>query len=84
MARDIIGEKSFFEVYVSTPVSVCEERDPKGLYKKARAGIIKDFTGISAPYEAPKNANLVIDTSECIVEEAMEMIFGEVFPKVKM
>lgn len=83
MARDIIGEKNFFEVYISTPVDVCEERDPKGLYKKARAGIIKDFTGISAPYEAPKDANLVIDTSECTVEEATEKIFREVFPLVR-
>ena len=67
MARNIIGRKNFFEVYVSTPVSVCEERDPKGLYKKARAGFIKDFTGVSAPYEAPADANLIIDTSDCTV-----------------
>lgn len=83
MARSIIGERNFFEVYVSTPVSVCEERDPKGLYKKARAGIIKDFTGVSAPYEAPEDANLVIDTSDCTVEEATVKIFREVLPLVK-
>lgn len=80
MARKIIGEVDFFEVYVSTSLAVCEERDPKGLYKKARAGIIKDFTGISAPYEAPKEANLVIDTSIYSVEESVKLIFDAVMP----
>ena len=83
MARNIIGRKNFFEVYVSTPVSVCEERDPKGLYKKARAGFIKDFTGVSAPYEAPADANLIIDTSDCTVEEATNLIFEKVLPLIK-
>jgi adenylylsulfate kinase len=83
MARNIIGDKNFFEVYVSTPVSVCEERDPKGLYEKARAGIIKDFTGVSAPYEAPADANLIIDTTDCSVEEATGIIFERVLPLVK-
>ncbi|MGD2036180.1 MAG: adenylyl-sulfate kinase [Bacteroidales bacterium] len=83
MARNIIGNQNFFEVYVSTPVGICEQRDPKGLYKKARAGIIKNFTGISAPYEAPADANLVIDTTDCSVEEAAEVIFGKVFSLIK-
>jgi len=54
-ARDIIGAERFIEVFVDTPLEVCEERDPKGLYKKARAGLIPNFTGIDAPYEAPDN-----------------------------
>jgi len=67
-ARAIAGDR-FIEVYVKADVSVCEERDPKGLYKKARAGVIPEFTGISAPYEEPLNAELVLDTgSESLAE----------------
>ena len=83
MARDIIGEDNFLEIYLSTPLEVCEQRDPKGLYKKARAGIISDFTGISAPYEAPLEANLVIDTSKYSLDEAANVIFKEVMGRVK-
>ena len=64
----------FLEVYVATPLAVCEQRDRKGLYAKARAGIIKEFTGISDPYEAPENADLVIDTTECKPGEAAQRI----------
>ncbi|KAK6070876.1 adenylyl-sulfate kinase [Seiridium cupressi] len=64
----------FIEVYVDVPVSVAEQRDPKGLYKKARAGEIKEFTGISAPYEAPENAEIVIKTHEKSVEECVQQI----------
>lgn len=63
MARDIIGEKDFFEIYIDTPLEVCEQRDVKGLYKKARAGEIKGFTGIDSPYEAPQFADLTIMTA---------------------
>merc|ERR1711976_68947 len=59
----------FYEVWVATPLALCEERDPKGLYKKARAGEIKQFTGIDAPYEEPTNAELVISTADHSVEE---------------
>ncbi len=62
----------FIEVFVDTPLDVCEERDPKGLYKKARAGEIKGFTGIDDPYEAPHNAELVIRTAERSVDECVE------------
>lgn len=79
MARNIIGNKNFFEVYVSTSIEVCEQRDPKGLYKKARAGTISDFTGISAPYEEPDDAQLTIDTSKYTVEEATQLIFNSVY-----
>ena len=73
-AREINGE-SFIEVYVKCDLGVCEERDPKGLYKKARAGEIKEFTGISAPYEEPDKAELVVDTSNATLEEsALEVL----------
>ncbi|EGN99911.1 hypothetical protein SERLA73DRAFT_135441 [Serpula lacrymans var. lacrymans S7.3] len=65
---------SFIEVFVDAPLSVVEQRDPKGLYKKARAGEIKEFTGISAPYEAPENAEIHIKTDECDVAEAVRII----------
>jgi sulfate adenylyltransferase len=64
----------FLEVYVSTPLETCEERDRKGLYAKAREGIIKEFTGISDPYEVPENPDLVIDTRQCFPEEAAQMV----------
>jgi adenylylsulfate kinase len=63
IARGIIGTENFLEIYVDTPIAVCEQRDPKGMYKKARAGQLKDFTGVSAPYESPLEPALVLDTS---------------------
>ncbi|KAI0743937.1 adenylylsulfate kinase [Daedaleopsis nitida] len=65
---------AFLEVFVDAPLSVVESRDPKGLYKKARAGEIKDFTGISAPYEAPESPEIHIKTDECDVTEAVRRI----------
>ena len=73
MVRKLMGE-DFIEVYCRCPVEVCEERDVKGLYKKARAGEIKDFTGISAPYEAPENPDLVIDTDQISLEESVKQV----------
>lgn len=73
MVRTLMGD-DFVEVYCRCPVEVCEERDVKGLYKKARAGEIKNFTGISAPYEAPENADLVIDTNKESLEECVEKV----------
>jgi adenylylsulfate kinase len=72
--REIVGNKSFFEVYVKCPVEVCEQRDPKGQYKKARAGIIKGYTGVDAPYEVPESADLVIDTVELDVESSVNKV----------
>ena len=66
----------FIEVYVKCSVEVCEERDTKGLYKKARAGEVKDFTGISAPYEEPLNPELTIDSSKLSVEESTRDILN--------
>lgn len=77
-AKAIIGEDNFIEIYVSTPLEECEKRDVKGLYKKAREGEIPNFTGISSPYEAPENADVVIDTSRYSMEEAVATILKEV------
>ena len=63
-AREILEDGRFIEVFVDCPLEVCESRDPKGLYKKARAGEIKEFTGIDAPYEVPENAEIVINTND--------------------
>lgn len=71
IAKLIIGENKFREIYVSTPLEVCESRDPKGLYLKAREGLVTEFTGISSPYEAPENPWLSIDTSLIKVDEAI-------------
>ena len=68
--RELMADDDFIEVFIDTPVELCEERDPKGLYAKARTGEIPNFTGISDPYEAPENPELVIKTSECTPEEA--------------
>ena len=74
LARDIVGGANFVEVHVSTPCEVCEERDPKGLYKKARAGLIPDFTGVSAPYEVPLDPAMALDTGELSLEQACERL----------
>lgn len=76
MARGLVGSGEFLEVFIDTPISVAETRDPKGLYKKARAGEIKNFTGIDSPYEAPENAEIHIDTTAISAEQAAEQIIG--------
>jgi adenylylsulfate kinase len=75
-ARAIAGEGNFIEVYVKCALDVCEARDTKGLYKKARAGEIEEFTGISAPYEEPDNAEIVIDTGVLSLEESAEAVLA--------
>jgi adenylyl-sulfate kinase len=74
LAREIIGAKNFREVHVSTPIGVCEQRDPKKLYQRARRGEVSDFTGISSPYEAPEHPDLALDTSTSSVEEALDKL----------
>ena len=78
MARDIIGADNFIETYLAAGLDVCEQRDPKGLYKKARAGTICDFTGVSAPYEAPESPALVIDTGKLSLQESVSEILRKV------
>jgi adenylylsulfate kinase len=74
MAKSIIGPGKFKEIYVSTPLAICEARDPKGLYTQARAGQIADFTGVSAGYEVPLNPDLILDTTAAILGEQVEAI----------
>lgn len=76
MAAEIIGRNDFKEIYISTPLEECERRDVKGLYAKARLGKIKNFTGISSPFEAPMNPDLSIDTSAVSLEESVRMLLA--------
>jgi adenylylsulfate kinase len=76
MAAEIIGRNDFKEIYISTPLEECERRDVKGLYAKARLGEIKNFTGISSPFEAPVNPDLSIDTSAVSLEESVRMLLA--------
>jgi len=76
MVRKLVQEGRFFEVYCDLPIEICEQRDPKGLYKKARAGEIPDFTGISAPYEAPLNPELVLKTGTESLEESTRRVLN--------
>lgn len=80
IVRDIVGQEDFFEIYVSTPLEVCEQRDVKGLYKKAREGKIPNFTGISAPFEVPDDANLSIDTSSSSIDECVDYLLETILP----
>ena len=80
MAGEIIGEEDFMEIFVNAPLEVCEERDVKGLYKKARAGEIKQFTGIDAPYEAPDNPFLTIKTDEMDLEHSTTYLLEAILP----
>ena len=83
MAAGIVGEGDFVEIYVSTPLRVCEERDVKGLYAKARRGEISEFTGISAPFEAPQSPALSIDTSARPLGDCVEDVLKLILPKIK-
>ena len=75
-AKDIIGAENFIEVFINTPLEVCEARDVKGLYKKARAGELPDFSGISSPYEVPENPDIEIKTSSQSISECVHQIYN--------
>ena len=83
-AASIIGNGDFLEVYVNTPIEACEKRDVKGLYAKARKGEIKNFTGVSAPFEAPENPDISIDTSVTSLEESVQALLSIILPKIKI
>lgn len=83
MAANIIGKDDFLEVYVSTPIEECERRDVKGLYAKARRGEIKDFTGISTPFEAPAHPALTLDTSALSLEESVNKLLELILPRIQ-
>ncbi len=74
--RSLAGDGRFIEIYVKASLETCEKRDPKGLYKKARAGEIKEFTGISAPYEEPLNPEIILDSDNLSIEEEVEKVLG--------
>ncbi len=82
-ARALFSQGDFIEVFVDTPLDVCEQRDPKGMYKKARAGQIAQFTGIDSPYEPPLEPELVVNTGGRTVEECIEQITGYLLPLLK-
>lgn len=83
LAKGIIGEEDFLEVYVNAPLEVCEARDVKGLYKKARAGLIPDFTGITSPFEAPESPALEIRTDQMEIEESVQMLLNFILPVIE-
>lgn len=79
-AREIIGPAYFLEAYLSTPIAECERRDPKGLYKRARAGLLPEFTGVSAPYEPPQSPAIALDTAQLNPEECLERLIATLRP----
>jgi bifunctional enzyme CysN/CysC len=81
MARDMLQPGEFFEVFVDTPIELCMQRDPKGLYEKARAGEIKNFTGIDSPYEAPESAEIVLETANASAEDLAGHVVAELRAK---
>lgn len=80
-ARELCGDNAFVEVYVDCPVEVCEQRDPKGAYQKARQGLIKDFTGVSAPYDPPEKPEIHLHTDSTTVGECVEIILDYLFER---
>lgn len=82
--KQIVGEENYIEVFVDTPIEICEQRDVKGLYKRARAGEVKNFTGIDSPYERPEKPDVVIPTHQMSVDESVALLLKLVEPKIKV
>jgi adenylylsulfate kinase len=83
MAKNIIGKEHFIEIYVSTPIEICESRDTKGLYAKARKGEIPDFTGISSPFEIPNNPDVIVNTAEMNLHDSVKKILNFLIKEIK-
>ncbi len=83
MAKEIVGKDDFLEIFVDTPLEVCEQRDPKGLYKKARKGEIKNFTGISAPFEAPEKPFLKVDNTDRDIYNTIRDMLMKILPEIR-
>ncbi|MEM1218295.1 MAG: adenylyl-sulfate kinase [Bacteroidota bacterium] len=83
-AKGVVGADDFLEIYINAPLEVCEDRDVKGLYQKARSGAIKGFTGIDSPYEEPVNPDLEIKTNEMTIEEAVEAVYAFALPHIRL
>ena len=84
LAKSIIGDENFIEIYVNASLNDCEKRDVKGLYAKARAGEIKNFTGIDAPFEAPIDPSLEINTSDLTIDASIQRVIDYILPKIKL
>ncbi len=82
-ARELIGEENFYEVFVECPIDVCEERDVKGLYAKARRGEIKNFTGIDSPFEEPDNPTIKVNTATDSLDDCVRQLINKIVPKLK-
>lgn len=82
IARELVNEDDFIEIYCKADLTICEERDPKGLYKKARAGEIPEFTGISSPYEEPDNPEIILDTGKLSIEDCVAQIVNHLRGKM--
>ncbi len=83
-AKQIIGPTDFVEVFIDTPIEICEARDVKGLYKKARAGEIKDFTGVNAPYEIPLQPDVHVHTEDTDIEETLAVLYQQILPRIRV
>jgi adenylylsulfate kinase len=84
MAKEIIGDDDFLEVFVSAPLEICETRDVKGLYAKARSGELLEFTGISSPFDIPQDADLVLKTDQMNVEDTVQRALDFILPKITL
>lgn len=82
MAKEIIGNDNIIEVYINSPIEICENRDPKGLYKLARKGLIKDFTGFDSPYEPPENPNIEIKTDILTINQSVDKLYNFIIPLI--
>jgi len=82
--KNTVKDENFIQIFVDTPLAVCKTRDPKGFYIKAEKGLIKNFTGISAPYETPENPDLKIDTTTTGISEAVKLIIQKIKPKLEL
>ena len=82
--KNTVKDENFIQIFVDTPLAVCKTRDPKGFYIKAEKGLIKNFTGISAPYEIPENPDLKIDTTTTGIAEAIKLIIQKIKPKLEL
>lgn len=83
LAKEIVGKENFVEVFINTPIEICEKRDIKGLYGKARAGEIQDFTGIQAPYEIPLHPDIEIKTENKSVEDSIQELYDQIIKKIR-
>ena len=83
IAEEIIGKENYYEIFINADLETCEKRDVKGLYKKARNGEIKNFTGIDSQYEKPNNPSLEVNTSQLSIEESIEIILKNILPQLK-